>query len=179
MHYGPSSRRLRDLRARKIRVRPGALDEWFENGVLIRPYTNDQDVYDLLKIVAGEPPVPAPPYHWAERRITSVENDPQGRAHVDSFASVVKVWLFDAVGADAGPLPVVRGSHRHTLDRLAGSTRARTGGEALIEPSFRLTSNESDAGDAAAFVARVPAGRGADRDTKADCRGGGHVARAL
>ena len=83
-----------------------------------------------------------------------MENDPQGRAHVDSFASVVKVWLFDDVGEDAGPLHVVRGSHRHTLDRLAWEHARANGREALIEPSFRLTSNESDAGDAAAFVAR-------------------------
>ena len=145
--------RLRDLRLTKYASGP-ALDEWFENGVLIRPYTNDQDVYDLLKVVAGEPAVPAPPYDWAERRITSVEDDPQGRAHVDSFASVVKVWLFDAVGADAGPLHVVRGSHRHTLDRLAWEHARANGREALVEPSFRLTSNESDSGDAAAFVER-------------------------
>ena len=145
--------RLRDLRLTKY-ASGSILDEWFENGVLVRPYTNDQDVYDLLKIVAGEPAVPAPPYDWAERRITSVENDPQGRAHVDSFASVVKVWLFDDVGEDAGPLHVVRGSHRHTLDRLAWEHARANGREALIEPSFRLTSNESDAGDAAAFVAR-------------------------
>jgi len=145
--------RLRDLRLSKYASGP-VLDEWFESGVLIRPYTNDQDVYDLLKVVAGEPAVPAPPYDWAERRITSVENDPQGRAHVDSFASVVKVWLFDAVGADAGPLHIVRGSHRHTLDRLAWEHARANGREALVEPSFRLTSNESDSGDAAAFVAR-------------------------
>ena len=68
--------RLRDLRLTKYASGP-VLDEWFESGVLIRPYTNDQDVYDLLKVVAGEPAVPAPPYDWAERRITSVENDPR------------------------------------------------------------------------------------------------------
>ena len=60
--------RLRDLRLAKYASGP-VLDEWFENGVLVRPYTNDQDVYDLLKIVAGEPAVPSPPYDWAERRI--------------------------------------------------------------------------------------------------------------
>ena len=83
--------------------------------------------------------VPAPPYDWAERRITSVEDDPQGRAHVDSFASVVKVWLFDDVGAGRGAPPyVVRGSHRHTVDRLAWEHARANGREALIEPSFRL-----------------------------------------
>ena len=154
MHYEPSSRSACGTCELTKYASGSVLDEWFENGVLVRPYTNDQDVYDLLKIVAGEPAVPSPPYDWAERRITSVKNDPQGRAHVDSFASVVKVWLFDDVGEDAGPLHVVRGSHRHTLDRLAWEHARANGREALIEPSFRLTSNESDAGDAAAFVAR-------------------------
>ena len=143
--------RLRDQRLIKYAPPGPLLDAWRRDGVLIRPYISDSDVYALLRVAAAEPVVPPPPYDWVVRNVAPAENDPQGAAHVDSFASVVKVWVFEAVSFDEGPLHVARGSHRHTKERLAWEHARANGEAALLEPSFRLAGPDDEEG-AAAFV---------------------------
>ncbi|KAH8090166.1 hypothetical protein JL720_6476 [Aureococcus anophagefferens] len=133
------------------------LDEWRRDGVILRDFDaigGDAGLRDLLAVVAGEPgaAVPAPPYAWVARNVSATAGDPQSAAHIDSFASVVKVWLFDAPLTPAhGPLTVAVGSQRHTVDRLAWLHAYATGGdEARREPSFRLRGSP-----AAAARARV------------------------
>jgi len=153
--------RLRDARLAHY-APPGSgavLDEWRRDGVILRDFDaigGDAGLRDLLAVVAGEPgaAVPAPPYAWVARNVSATAGDPQSAAHVDSFASVVKVWLFDAPLTPAhGPLTVAVGSQRHTVDRLAWLHAYATGGdEARREPSFRLRGSPAAAAAGRAYV---------------------------
>ncbi|KAH8082997.1 hypothetical protein JL720_8509 [Aureococcus anophagefferens] len=127
--------RLRDARLAHY-APPGSgavLDEWRRDGVILRDFDaigGDAGLRDLLAVVAGEPGGRA----GAALRLGRAQRlrdgrRPQSAAHIDSFASVVKVWLFDAAGAKPRPLAVAVGSQRHTVDRLAWLHAYATGGD--------------------------------------------------
>jgi len=67
--------------------------------------------------------------------------DAQSDAHIDSFASIVKIWLFETpLTAKHGPFMFVKGSQRNSASRLEWlhAYALPPAVEALREPSFRL-----------------------------------------
>lgn len=133
---------------------------WRRDGVLIKDFdeVGDEGLHGLLQMASGEreEAIPPPPYRWTVRNVTlNGEWDPQNDMHIDTFASIVKVWIFDgSVTPDHGPLEYVPGSHRETEPRLRwmhayGLPPAK---EALVEPSFRLLGSPAAAAAAADFV---------------------------
>jgi len=128
--------------------------------LLIKDYDTlgDEGLLRLLRLASGEieESIPLPPYRWKPRNVTvAAERDPQNAMHIDTFAAIVKVWMFDAsVTRDEGPLEYVVGSHRETEARLRWmhAYSLPPFKEALVEPSFRLQGSDDAAVAAADFV---------------------------
>lgn len=122
---------------------------WKRDGILVKDFdeVGDGGLHRLLQVASGESveAIPLPPYRWTPRDVTvTAEHDPQNEWHIDTFASIVKVWLFDpSVTVDEGPLEYVFGSHRETEPRLRWmhAYSLPPAKEALLEPSFRLEGN--------------------------------------
>jgi len=120
--------------------------EWRENGVLIRDFDSvgDKGLHRLMQLALGETTVaiPEPPYEWVSRNVTITGAwDPQNDLHVDTFASIVKIWIFEQdVTLNEGPLNFAPGSHRCTEGRLRWmyAYSLPPAAEAMVEPSFRL-----------------------------------------
>ena len=155
--------RARDLRAEAYTAPLDAelLSEWRRDGLIVRDYdqVGDKGLYELLRVVAAEPAalVPKPPYEWTARNVTcEPERDAQSDAHLDSFASVVKIWIFKTpLDARHGPFTFCKGSHRVTERRLRWlhAYALPPAAEALREPSFRLAGSPTAAAAGACFVA--------------------------
>jgi len=118
---------------------------WKRDGVLIKDWEDvgDEGLHRLLQIVSGEKieAIPLPPYDWTQRNVAvSGAYDMQHNMHMDSFASVVKVWIFQGVTMEQGPLTYAKGSHRENEARLRWqyAYSLPPAKEALLEPSFRL-----------------------------------------
>lgn len=137
--------------------------DWKERGVLIKDFDSvgDEGLHHIMQLVLGEvtTAIPKPPYNWVSRNVTMTGDwDPQNDWHVDTFSSVVKIWLFESdVSLNEGPLMLSPGSHRNDEGRLrwmhAYSLPPAT--EALTEPSFRLLGSESAIAAAPGFVKSV------------------------
>ena len=84
---------------------------------------------------------------FVEREVTHMgPADPQCALHLDTFHSVVKLWVYGAnVSVAHGPLHVVRGSHRSSAAKLAWLfARTRANSAAVIkEPSLRFDDRET------------------------------------
>jgi hypothetical protein len=85
-----------------------------------------------------------------------VAADAQCALHVDTFHSVVKVWVYpNDTTLSHGPLHLVPGSHRVSLGKLrwlfnrtSGDETSASTGECVREPSLRFDSRESTAEEA-------------------------------
>jgi len=153
--------RMGDARVRARGLHQHAdFEAWQRDGFVIKDFdeVGDAGLHKLLQMASGEHEVgiPLPPYKWTSRNVTVLaERDPQNDMHIDTFASIVKVWIFDAsVTPQHGPFEYVPGSHRESEPRLRwmhhyAMPPAR---EALVEPSFRLLGSPSAASAAADFV---------------------------
>jgi len=121
---------------------------WERDGVLLKDfdhYTNEQNKQEfdeLLQMVAASKSVSSTEFKWVERNVTSMPNDPQREPHIDTFHSVVKMWVYErgVVTLESGPLHFMRGSHRNTPGKLRWMYNASLppATEAIKEPSLRF-----------------------------------------
>eukprot|EP00038_Savillea_parva_P005681 m.159559 g.159559 ORF g.159559 m.159559 type:complete len:580 (-) comp11810_c0_seq1:70-1809(-) len=142
---------------------------WRQDGLIVKNWDTmtDDDLHALLQMVSGEETlaIPQPPYEWVPRHVpVETTRDPQNDMHVDTFAQIVKVWIFQqGVTMEQGPLHYFKGSNRNDEGKLRWMYRygLPPATEAMIEPSFRLLGC-LDAVDAApdyiarALLERVP-----------------------
>ena len=102
-------------------------------------------------MVAASDSVSVANFSWVERNVTSVDSDPQREPHIDTFHSVVKMWVYErgVVTNETGPLHLLRGSNRNTRGKLQWMYNATLppAAEAIREPSLRFR------GDARSVVA--------------------------
>jgi len=123
------------------------IQQWNQEGLLVLDYEEiggDFGLYELLSLIAAEPlsNIPVPPYDWIQRNVSWRGEDPQNQLHVDSFASVIKLWRFlPPLDQRHGPLRFVPGSHIHDLNRLYWLHVSANQPEALREPSHRLNAS--------------------------------------
>lgn len=116
-------------------------DEWEANGVLLKDFdffsdpSNIDEFRSLLAMCGAVPNASdIPDFEWSEVKVVSYGEDPQQQPHVDTFHSVVKMWVYerDVVTLDHGPLHFMRGttrgsfvgytmSHCHLLSRQSKS----------------------------------------------------------
>jgi hypothetical protein len=121
---------------------------WERDGVLLKDfdyYTNErnlQEFDELLQMVAASKSVSASQFTWVERNVTSMANDPQREPHIDTFHSVVKMWVYErgVVTNDTGPLHFMLGSNRNSRGKLQWMYKMSLppATEAIREPSLRF-----------------------------------------
>lgn len=124
---------------------------WERDGVLLKDFdhykSHPQELEELLQMVAASQSVPVSEFQWVERNVTSVANDPQREPHIDTFHSVVKMWVYErgVVTKDTGPLHFMRGSHRNTKSKLQWiyNVSFPPATDAIKEPSLRFRGDES------------------------------------
>lgn len=149
--------RARDRRiAAYTPYEPEVLAEWNRDGILIRDYDaigREEGLRTLLSVVSAEPHLDQSTFDWVARNVTAIERDPQFEPHIDSFATVVKVWLFvPPLDARHGPFTFVKGSHRLTVPKLSWMHAYSQAQAALREPSFRLRDSPEAVAAAPHFV---------------------------
>ncbi|CAJ1334264.1 unnamed protein product [Effrenium voratum] len=139
---------------------------WLRDGLLIKDLDDpalggDQGVLELLRMVSGEDFEGIPEkLEWQQRNVTMQEADPQSQIHIDTFAPIVKVWVFHdppGINMSQGPLLFARGSQRNTEDKLRwmhayAQLPAAEARAAKAEPSFRLRGCAAAVEAASAFV---------------------------
>jgi hypothetical protein len=139
--------------------------EWERDGVLLKDFDyyvdeqNRREFDELLQMVAASKSVVAPSKSmWVERNVTSVARDPQLEPHIDTFHSVVKMWVYErgVVTADTGPLHYMRGSHRNTEGKLRWMYKVSLppATDAIKEPSLRFRA-DSDGSSTVTTMADV------------------------
>ena len=115
---------------------------WLRDGILVLNFDDVQDdgLYDILKQIEPNENLPKPPYDWISRNVSAApQGDPQFDAHVDSFATVIKVWRFlTPLDQRHGPFTFVPGSQNVDPMKLQWFHRYSLQEDALREPSFRL-----------------------------------------
>jgi len=124
---------------------------WQRDGLILKDLDDvdlngDEGVLQLLRMVSGEDHtgIPQPPLQWQPRNVTVQGSpDPQTQFHIDTFAPIVKVWVFQnppGVDLDQGPLFFSRGSQRNSEAKLRWmhAYAQEPANEARAEPSFRL-----------------------------------------
>ncbi|CAE7288765.1 unnamed protein product [Symbiodinium sp. CCMP2456] len=141
---------------------------WSRQGLLMKDLDDpklggDKGVQQLLRMVSGEESegIPELPLRWQARNVTVQETpDPQSQLHMDTFAPIVKVWVFQdppGVSLDEGPLLFSQRSHRNSEAKLRWmhAYAQEPASEARAEPSFRLRGCAAAAKAAADFVQAV------------------------
>ncbi|CAE7365223.1 unnamed protein product [Symbiodinium natans] len=126
-------------------------DTWSRQGLLLKDLDDpklggEKGVQQLLRMASGEESegIPELPLRWQARNVTVQENpDQQSQLHIDTFAPIVKVWVFQnppGVSVDEGPLLFARRSHRNSEAKLRWmhAYAQEPASEARAEPSFRL-----------------------------------------
>jgi len=121
---------------------------WERDGVLLKDFDyytdkhNEQEFEGLLQMVAASKSVSVGNFEWVERNVTSVANDPQREPHIDTFHSVVKMWVYEkgVVTNATGPLHFMKGSNRNTRSKLEWiyNVSLPPATEAIKEPSLRF-----------------------------------------
>jgi hypothetical protein len=137
--------------------------EWKHKGIIFKDFKaiGDEGLHRLMKIALGEETlaIPSPPYDWVMRNVSCQSAwDPQNDVHIDTFYSIVKIWIFGQnVTLNEGPFAFAPGSHRNSEGRLrwmhAYSLPPAT--EASAEPSFRILGSMSAIAAAPDFVTSV------------------------
>ncbi|CAE7521405.1 unnamed protein product, partial [Symbiodinium sp. CCMP2592] len=141
---------------------------WSRQGLLMKDLDDpklggDKGVQQLLRMVSGEESegIPELPLRWQARNVTVQETpDPQSQLHIDTFAPIVKVWVFQdppGVSLEEGPLLFSQRSHRNSEAKLRWmhAYAQEPASEARAEPSFRLRGCAAAAKAAADFVQAV------------------------
>jgi len=94
-------------------------EEWEANGVLLKDfdyYTDPSNAEEFKSLLAMCGAVgnssDIPDFEWSAVKVVSYGEDPQQQAHVDTFHSVVKMWVYEkgVITLDHGPLHFMRGS---------------------------------------------------------------------
>lgn len=140
---------------------------WRRDGLLIKDLDDpalggDEGVRQLLRMVSGEDTLGIPEsLTWQPRNVTVQETpDPQQQFHIDTFAPIVKVWVFHdppGVNLSQGPLLFSRRSHRNSEAKLRWmhAYAQPPALEAQREPSFRLRGCAAATAAALDFVEAV------------------------
>ncbi|CAK9061675.1 unnamed protein product [Durusdinium trenchii] len=140
---------------------------WHRDGLLIKDLDDpelggDEGVLKLLRMVSGEETLGIPEsLHWQPRNVTVQDTpDPQQQFHIDTFAPIVKVWVFrdpPGVNLTQGPLLFSRRSHRNSEAKLRWmhAYAQPPSAEAQREPSFRLKGCAAATEAASDFIAAV------------------------
>jgi len=135
---------------------------WVRDGYLLLDYavytsargTGNEKLNEVLRMAAASNH-PEHTLHFVPRAVSHVAADPQYALHVDTFHSVVKVWVYPRnVSVDEGPLHFARGSHRCSPGKLRWlyeRTKANDP-EVIREPSLRFDAASSTASKAAAAL---------------------------
>jgi len=109
-------------------------------------FVGNERLNEVLRMASASE-LPQHAVRFVEREVTHMgPADPQCALHLDTFHSVVKLWVYGAnVSVAHGPLHVVRGSHRSSAAKLAWLfSRTRANSAAVIkEPSIRFDERES------------------------------------
>jgi hypothetical protein len=115
-------------------------------------FVGNERLNEVLRMASASE-LPQHAVRFVEREVTHMgPADPQCALHLDTFHSVVKLWVYGAnVSAAHGPLHVVPGSHRSSAAKLAWLfSRTRTNSAAVIkEPSIRFDDSETAGVEAA------------------------------
>jgi aryl-alcohol dehydrogenase-like predicted oxidoreductase len=135
---------------------------WERDGVLLLDWaeytssrgTGNERLNEVLRMAAASS-MPEHTLRFVPRAVRHVAGDPQYALHMDTFHSVVKIWVYPRNMSEAeGPLHVVRGSHRCSpakLRWLYGRTQANAP-DVLKEPSIRFDAASSTCTQAAAVL---------------------------
>lgn len=126
--------------------------EWEKEGVLLKDYDyythpdNRKEFQLLLQMCSASKPDHIPTkLTWVEKNVTANPNDTQLQAHIDTFHSVVKMWVYERgdVTIEKGPLHFMRGSARNNESKLRWiySVTIPPSIEAIKEPSLRYNGN--------------------------------------
>ena len=127
---------------------------WERDGMLLKDFDyytdehNQQEFEELLQMVAASKSITASSaqLHWVERNVTSVASDPQLEPHIDTFHSVVKMWVYErgVVTNETGPLHYMLGSHQNTRGKLQWmyNMSLPPATEAIKEPSLRFRGHD-------------------------------------
>ena len=109
-------------------------------------FVGNERLNEVLRMASASE-LPQHAVRFVEREVTHMgPADPQCALHLDTFHSVVKLWVYGAnVSVAHGPLHVVRGSHRSSAAKLAWLfARTRANSAAVIkEPSLRFDDRET------------------------------------
>ena len=142
--------RLNDFRRLKYSDHPD-YETWKTEGYLLKDYTkmkeNDfEELRGILKMAAAGEPIQQN-LSFFPRIVTHVPRDTQTEAHVDTFHTVLKMWVYPAnITLEHGPLHVYPGTHRATREKLQWMfkvTSSNTTTESVAEASLRLWDEES------------------------------------
>ena len=135
---------------------------WERDGVLLLDWaeytssrgTGNERLNEVLRMAAASS-MPEHTIRFVLRAVRHVAGDPQYALHMDTFHSVVKIWVYPRNMSEAeGPLHVVRGSHRCSpakLRWLYERTQANAP-DVLKEPSIRFDAASSTCTQAAAVL---------------------------
>eukprot|EP01064_Diplonema_japonicum_P030091 TRINITY_DN5014_c5_g1_i1.p1 TRINITY_DN5014_c5_g1~~TRINITY_DN5014_c5_g1_i1.p1 ORF type:complete len:862 (+),score=192.22 TRINITY_DN5014_c5_g1_i1:23-2587(+) len=120
--------------------------EWNRNGFLLKNFDDviqngEQQLRSILRMASAGDTVQQD-LSFVERLVTHVGQDTQYQAHVDTFHSVIKMWVYPStVTLKEGPLHVLPGTHRNTLAKLKWMHHATQGNHtaaSVMEESLRL-----------------------------------------
>jgi len=157
------ARRLAATAAVNVSAEAAALrDAWVRDGYLrldYAKYTSSQgrgnERLNAVLRMAAASHMPDHTIRFVSRAVSHVATDPQYALHVDTFHSVVKLWVYPRnVSVADGPLHFVRGSHRSSEGKLRWlfeRTRANDP-EVVTEPSLRFDVASSGGVQAAAAL---------------------------
>ena len=135
---------------------------WERDGVLLLDFaqytssrgTGNEKLNEVLRMAAASS-LPAHTLHFVTRAVQHVPADPQYALHMDTFHSVVKIWVYPKnMTVSEGPLHVVRGSHRCSSAKLRWlyeRTRSNAA-DVITEPSLRFDAQSSSGAQAAAAL---------------------------
>lgn len=132
-------------------------EEWEINGVLLKDFdyysdpANEEKLLSLLRMCGAiQNASDVPKSEWAQVEVVSYGEDPQLQPHIDTFHSVVKMWVYEkgVVTIDHGPLHFMRGSAHNTKAKLKWiySITRPPALEAIKESSLRYKGNASNDG---------------------------------
>eukprot|EP01060_Flectonema_neradi_P005456 TRINITY_DN13639_c0_g1_i1.p1 TRINITY_DN13639_c0_g1~~TRINITY_DN13639_c0_g1_i1.p1 ORF type:complete len:883 (+),score=176.56 TRINITY_DN13639_c0_g1_i1:100-2748(+) len=142
--------RLNDVRRKKYSSHPD-YEAWNENGYLLKDFNEmKKDNYSQLReilIMASAGEKIQDDLSFFPRVVTHLPDDTQTQAHVDTFHTVIKMWVYPSnITLEHGPLNVYPGTHRNTLEKLRWMykvTSANTTADLVKEASLRLWDDES------------------------------------
>eukprot|EP01059_Diplonema_ambulator_P025293 TRINITY_DN4232_c0_g1_i1.p1 TRINITY_DN4232_c0_g1~~TRINITY_DN4232_c0_g1_i1.p1 ORF type:complete len:869 (+),score=173.79 TRINITY_DN4232_c0_g1_i1:109-2607(+) len=129
-------------------------EEWIRNGFLLRDFDTmmedgAKELRGILEMASGGDKV-QDDLTFVPRLVSHVGLDTQYQAHVDTFHSVLKMWVYPSnVTLKEGPLHVLPGTHRNTREKLTWMYHATSTNHtppSIKEESLRLSQPPSTFG---------------------------------